>query len=158
MQIFLISLRKSYFLVMKPRNQLGKKPLWTMSGSWVSMNHFEVSSLNLPSVPSVTESWCGSCCSIFTLPYLKATQTSSEDYWPSCPNGRSETLLKQSNLLIFQEELTRYYKQLNVVMKCWCSRKKPGYSSYSVKIFLNQYSATFINIKCCLSTNCNYWI
>lgn len=56
--------RNTYFLVMKPRNQVGKKPLWTISGTWVSMNHFEASSLSLPSVPSTIQSTGASLCSI----------------------------------------------------------------------------------------------
>lgn len=60
---------------MKPRNHAGKMPLRTMSGTWVSMNHFDASSLSLPSVPSVTDSSGCSLCSILVWPWSQPEET-----------------------------------------------------------------------------------
>lgn len=60
-----------YLLVMKPRNQAGRSPLLTMSGTWVSMNHFDVSSLSLTSVPSALGSPVVSFCSILVRSWSK---------------------------------------------------------------------------------------
>lgn len=62
--LFFCFLTKTYFLVMKPRNHVGKRPFWTISGTWVSKNQFLVSSLSLSSVPSTWESTSGSRSSI----------------------------------------------------------------------------------------------
>lgn len=66
--------KDTHFLVIKPRNHLGKKPSWTISGSWVSINHFVVSSRSLPSLPSAWDSISPSFCSIFFWPCESKSQ------------------------------------------------------------------------------------
>lgn len=63
----LMSSVSTYFLLMKPMNQEGKRPLLTTRGTWVSMNHFDTSSLSGPLVPSTVGSSVCSLCSILTL-------------------------------------------------------------------------------------------
>lgn len=66
--------KDTHFLVIKPRNHLGKKPSWTISGSWVSTNHFVVSSRSLPSLPVAWDSISPSLCSIFFWPCESVSQ------------------------------------------------------------------------------------
>lgn len=69
-QMFFFSVN-THFLVMKPMNQEGKRPLLTISGTWVSKNHFDANSLSLPSVTSAAGSPVGSLCSILVWSWSK---------------------------------------------------------------------------------------
>lgn len=59
--------------MVKPRNHVGNRPFWTIRGTWVSKNHFLVSSLSLSLVPSTWESTSGSRSSIVSWSFKQKT-------------------------------------------------------------------------------------
>lgn len=110
----------TYFLVMKPRNHVGRRPFWTISGTWVSTNHFLVSSLILSLVPSTWESTSGSRSSILSW-FLKSRKPQIHWRWQAECEDQSFVKLFMSDhepesWLAWSSGCCTFYIQTNIYL------------------------------------------